>query len=105
VVTLSTTEAEFMALTEAVKEAIWIRGLLDDMGLKPEAASVWCDSQSASCLSKNNAFHERTKHIAVKFYFIRDIIEAREVEVEKIHTSRNPVDIVTTALDHLKLLR
>jgi len=40
VVTLSTTEAEFIALTEAVKEAIWIRGLLDDMGLKPEAASV-----------------------------------------------------------------
>jgi len=84
------------------------------MGLKPEAASVWCDSQSAICLSKNNAFHERTKHIAVNFYFIRDIIEAGDVEVEKIHTSRNPADMLTkvilvhkfeAALDHLKLLK
>ena len=65
-------------------------------------------------MSKNNAFHERTKHIDVKFYFIRDIIEAGEVEVEKIHTSRNPVDMLTkvilvhkfeAALDHLKLLK
>ncbi|CAB80825.1 putative polyprotein [Arabidopsis thaliana] len=71
-------------------------------------------NNSASCMSKNNAFHERTKHIDVKFYFIRDIIEAGEVEVEKIHTSRNPVDMLTkviplhkfeAALDHLKLLR
>lgn len=114
VVALSTTEAEYIALTEAVKEAIWIRGLLEDMRIKPESAAVWSDSQSAICLSKNNAFHERTKHIAKKYYFIRDIIEAGEVEVHKIHTSRNPADMLTkgipvnkfeAALDFLKLLR
>ncbi|CAA7041690.1 unnamed protein product [Microthlaspi erraticum] len=111
---LSTTEAEYIALTKAVKEAIWIRGLLIDMGLKAEKASVWCDSQSAICLSKNNAFHERTKHMATKFNFIRDIIEEGEVEVLKIHTSENPADMLTkgihvkkfdSALEFLKLIR
>ena len=114
VVALSSTHAEFIALTEAVKEAIWIRGSLEDMGLQPKPAIVWCDSQSAICLSKNNAFHDRTKHVEVKFYFIRDIIEAGEVKVRKIHTSMNPADMLTKcipvkkfedALDILKLLR
>ncbi|CAA7042283.1 unnamed protein product [Microthlaspi erraticum] len=95
VAALSTTEAEYIALTEAVKEGIWLRGLLQDFGFKQEAVKVWCDSQSAICLSKNNLFHERTKHIAVKYYFIRDMIDDGEVEVLKIHTSRNPADILT----------
>ncbi|CAA7044115.1 unnamed protein product [Microthlaspi erraticum] len=73
--TLSITETEFVALTEAVKEAIWICGLLDDMGLKPAKALIWCDSQSAICLSKNNTFHERKKHVSTKFNFIRDVTE------------------------------
>ncbi|CAA7059281.1 unnamed protein product [Microthlaspi erraticum] len=114
VVALSTTEAEYIAFSEAVKEGIWICGLLEDMGLKPEKATVWCDSQSAICLSKNNAFHERTKHVATKYHFIRDIIEEGEVEVLKIHTSVNPADMLTkgipvykfeAALEFLKLLR
>ena len=63
-------------------------------------------------MSKNNTFHERTKHVARKYHFIRDIIEDGEVEVSKIHTSRNPADILTksvpvnkfvAALDLLKL--
>lgn len=56
---------------------------------------MWCDSQSAICLSKNRVFHERTKHMAVKYNFIRDMIDEGEVEVVKVHTSRNPADILT----------
>ncbi|CAA7047040.1 unnamed protein product [Microthlaspi erraticum] len=111
---LTEEEAEFVALTEAVKEAMWIRGLLDDMGLKPAKALIWCDSESAICLSKNNTFHERTKHVATKFNFIRDVIEEGEVAVSKIHTSKNPADMLTKsipvrkfeeALDFLRLLK
>ena len=114
IVALSTTEAEYVALTEAVKEALWIKGLLSDMGIEQQKALVWSDSQSAISLSKNNSFHERTKHIAIKYYFIRDVIEEGEVEVLKIHTSRNPADMLTkgipvqkfeAALEFLKLLR
>ncbi|KAL0726856.1 hypothetical protein Bca4012_022949 [Brassica carinata] len=114
VVALSTTEAEYIALTEAVKEAIWLKGLLEDFGVKQGPISIWCDSQSAICLSKNNVFHERTKHVAKRYHFIRDIIEDKVVDVLKIHTSRNPADILTkvvpvskfnAALEMLKVLK
>lgn len=114
VVAFSTTEAEFIALTETVKESIWLKGLLEDFGFDHEDVMVWCDSHSAICLSKNNAYHERTKHVARKFHFIRDIVESGEVDVQKIHTSRNHADILTkvvpvrkfrSALDLLKVLK
>ena len=114
VVALSTTEAEFMAITEAVKESIWLKGLLEDFGFSHGAVKIWCDSQSAINLSKNNVFHKRTKHVARKFYFVRDIIESGEVDIQKIHTSQNPADILTkgvpvskfkSALDLLRVLK
>lgn len=95
VVALSTTESEYISLTEAVKEAMWLRGLLSDFGITHGPVQVWCDSQSAICLSKNAVFHERTKHMAARYNFIRDIVEKKEVEVLKIHTSKNPADILT----------
>ncbi|KAG7567097.1 Integrase catalytic core, partial [Arabidopsis thaliana x Arabidopsis arenosa] len=75
VMALSSTEAEFIALTEAVKEAIWVKGLLGDLGFVQDNAQVWCDSQSAICLSKNSVFHERTKHMALKRSFLSEIKE------------------------------
>ena len=111
---LSTTEAEFMALTEAAKEALWIKGLMKDLGLEQDKVTLWCDSQSAICLSKNSTHHERTKHIDVRYNFIRDVVEAGDVDVLKIHTSRNPADALTksipvnkfqSALELLKLVK
>ena len=113
VVALSSTEAEFIALTEAVKEAIWVKGLLEDIGFQQDKVQVWSDSQSAICLSKNSVFHERTKHMARKRAFLSEIIEKGEIEVVKIHTSINPADMLTkcipvknfeSALDTLKLV-
>ena len=114
VVALSTTEAKYISLTEAVKEAIWLKGLLKEFGITQGPVQVWCDSQSAICLSKNAVFHERTKHMRVRYDFIRDIIDEGEIEVVKIHTSRNPTDILTkvvpvskfnAALSLLKVVR
>ncbi|WZY69978.1 hypothetical protein YC2023_002218 [Brassica napus] len=78
------------------------------------AVKIWCNSQSAICLSKNNVFHERTKHVVRKFYFVRDIIESDEVDIHKIHTSQNLAEILTkdvhvskfkSALDLLRVLK
>ncbi|KAG7591060.1 Zinc finger CCHC-type superfamily [Arabidopsis thaliana x Arabidopsis arenosa] len=98
VVALSTTESEYMSLTEAVKEAVWLKGLLKDFGYDQNAVEIFCDSQSAIALSKNNVHHERTKHIDVKFHYIREIIADGTVEVLKISTEKNPADIFTKVL-------
>ena len=67
---LSTSEVEYMALTEVVKEAIWLRGLLDELGVGPKQISIYSDSQSDICLAKNLVFHVRTKHIDVFFIIL-----------------------------------
>lgn len=81
VVALSTTEAEYMALNEAVKEALWLKGILKEFGYEQRAVEVFCDSQSAIALSKNNVHHERTKHIDTKFHKIRQVIAHGHVNV------------------------
>uniref|UniRef100_A0A1J3IYK5 Retrovirus-related Pol polyprotein from transposon TNT 1-94 n=1 Tax=Noccaea caerulescens TaxID=107243 RepID=A0A1J3IYK5_NOCCA len=98
VVALSTTEAEYMALSIAVKEAIWLKGLCSELGFDAGAVKIHCDSQSALALAKNSVYHERTKHIATKYHFIRDIVADGIVELFKIHTSKNPADFLTKAL-------
>ncbi|GJY88511.1 retrovirus-related pol polyprotein from transposon TNT 1-94 [Tanacetum coccineum] len=95
VVALSTTEAEYMALTEAVKEAIWLRGLLKELGVELNTVAVNCDNQGAIHLSRNYVFHERTKHINVCYHFIREVLEAKTVKVLKVDTKHNAADALT----------
>nr|KYP62382.1 Retrovirus-related Pol polyprotein from transposon TNT 1-94 [Cajanus cajan] len=91
-VALSTTEAEYMALTEAAKEGIWLRGLISDLGINQEHADIYCDSLSAICLTKDQVHHDRTKHIDVRYHFIRS---ERRIKVHKISTLHNPADMFT----------
>ncbi|XP_040367425.1 secreted RxLR effector protein 161-like [Rosa chinensis] len=95
VTTLSTTEAEYMALTEASKEAIWLNGLASEFGIHQEGVVVKCDSQSAIHLAKNQVFHARTKHIDVRYHRIRDWVEFGNIIVEKVHTNDNAADCLT----------
>ncbi|GJW81925.1 copia LTR rider [Tanacetum coccineum] len=104
-VALSTTEAEYMALTKAVKEAIWLRGLLKELGVELNRVVVNCDNQGAIHLSQNHVFHERTKHINVRYHFIRKVLEAKMIKVLKVGTEYNAADALTKVrrsiwLDH-----
>ncbi|PSS08126.1 Endonuclease [Actinidia chinensis var. chinensis] len=101
-VALSTTEAEYMAVTEAFKEAIWLHGLINDLGIDQEHVDVYCDSQSAICLAKNQVHHSRTKHIDVRFHFIREILNEGDVLLEKISTKDNPADMLTKVVSGIK---
>ena len=67
---LSTTEAKYIALTEAVKEALWLRGIAQELKLQDQIIIVHCDNQSAIHLSKNQVYHERTKHVDIKLHFV-----------------------------------
>ncbi|RVW20464.1 Retrovirus-related Pol polyprotein from transposon TNT 1-94 [Vitis vinifera] len=105
IVTLSTTEAEYVAATEAGKEMIWLHGFLDELGKKQEMGILHSDSQSAIFLAKNSAFHSKSKHIQTKYHFIRYLVEDKLVILEKICGSKNPADMLTkgVTIERLKL--
>ncbi|KAH9670747.1 hypothetical protein KPL70_017094 [Citrus sinensis] len=102
VVALSTTEAEYTAAAEAIKEAIWLKGMLKELGVNQRSVVIHCDSQSAICLSKNQTHHERTKHIDIKVHFIRLEISKATVMLQKIHIDDNVVDMLTKAVPGAK---
>lgn len=91
-----------MALSSAIKEATWLKGICEELGFDAGSVMIHCDSQSALALAKNAMHHERTKHIATKYHFIRDIVSDGIVKLYKIHTSRNPADFLTKALPGTK---
>jgi hypothetical protein len=105
IVALSTTEAEYIAVTEASKEMIWLQGLLEEMGFKQEKNVLHSDSQSAIHLAKNSAFHSRTKHIGLRYHFVRSLLEDGVLTLEKIQGSKNPADMLTktVTIEKLKL--
>ena len=82
-VVLSTTEAEYIVASDASKEAIWLKGLLDEIGRTQEKVNVLCDSQSAIHLATNPAHHSRTKHIDVRYHFLRHVIDGGKVALKR----------------------
>ena len=70
-VALSTTEAEYIAANEAGKEMLWLKWFLQELGLKQDGYVVNCDSQSAIDLSKNSMYHSCSKHIKVRYHWLR----------------------------------
>ncbi|CAN1807780.1 Retrovirus-related Pol polyprotein from transposon TNT 1-94 [Linum perenne] len=103
IVALSTTEAEYVAITEASKEMIWLQGLLAELGFEQTKNTLYCDSQSAIHLAKNSAFHSRTKHIGLRYHFVRSLLEDNVLKLEKIAGSKNPADMLTKAVTTEKL--
>ena len=101
-VALSTTEAEYMAITEAVKEAIWLQALLENLGLTQEHINLYCNSQSAIHLTKNQVYHAHTKHIDVRFHFVREIIDEGKILFQKIKKADNPADMLIKAMTTIK---
>lgn len=91
-----------MALTEAIKEALWLRGLFGELMLEIGPSVVFCDSQSAIYLSNDSMFHDRSKHISVKYHFIRNVIEDGDLTVKKVDSKDNPADILTKCLPMAK---
>jgi hypothetical protein len=73
-ITLPTMEAEYMAAVETVKEAIWLKGLVSDLDLQQDETVVFCDSQSAIHLTKNQMYYEMTKYIDVRYHFLQVVV-------------------------------
>ena len=103
-VTLSTTEAEYVAMTHAAKEGLWLRTLFGEVFApinKP--TTIFGDNQSAIALATGGQYHPRTKHIDIRYHFIRYIIEAESIKLVYCPTDEQTADPLTKALPSLKV--
>jgi len=102
-IALSTVEAEYMAASQCVKEALWLRQLLEDVGLVQEQAMrILCDNQGCIALAKNPTHHSRTKHIDVQHHFIREKMENGVISMEYCPTELMLADALTKGLAKIR---
>lgn len=105
-VALSSCEAEYMALTETTKEAVWMRGLLQELGLKGfNSVAIRMDNQGAMALAKNPEFHARTKHIDIRHHYIREVESRGLIHLNYVPTADMAADGLTKPLSTVKFLR
>ena len=101
VTSLSSTEAECYALSDAVKEAIWIRRLLKELVFDvPSATILKQDNQSTIAIATNPVHHHRVKHMLVRMGHVRENIEAKVISLVYCRTEDMIADILTKALPH-----
>jgi hypothetical protein len=107
IVAISTTEAEYIALTYAAKEALWIRHFLEELFRKtlPYPITLYDDNQGAIALAyaEKGQFHARTKHIDIRFHFIRHTIQSNLIHVTYCPTEQMVADILTKTLSPKKV--
>ena len=102
-IAVSTTEAEYMATSHCLKEALWLRQLLEDVGFVQRGATrIMCDNQGCIALAKDPKHHSRTKHIDVQHHFIREKLENREVSLLYCPTEDMVADVLTKGLARVR---
>ena len=77
---------------------LWMQCFLEELGIKQDKYVLHCDSQSVIHLAKNPTYHSRTKHIDVRYHWIRQVLDDGLLQLEKIHTEENPADMLTKTL-------
>lgn len=99
IVATSSTEAEYVATASCCGQVLWIQNQLLDYGFNFMNTKIIIDNQSTICIVKNPVFHQRTKHIEIRHHLIRDVNEKHLIQVLKVHTDDNVVDLLTKAFD------
>lgn len=102
-VATSTTEAEIVAANEATKEIIWMKRLFLQITILKELPILQVDNSAAVRLAQNPEFHRRTKHIAIKHFFIREKINDQELGIQLISTQDQVADIMTKPLSAIRI--
>ncbi len=102
-VALSTAEAEYVALSVATQEVVWIRRLLSDLGACPKEPTILMeDNQGAIAISKNPVSHARTKHIDIKFHFVREAVKEGIISLTYCPTEKMTADLLTKPLTRIR---
>jgi hypothetical protein len=98
-VALSSCEAEYMAINDIAKEIMWMRMLMKELKIEVETPTIiYVDNQSAIKISENDSAHDRTKHIDIRHYYIRDLIDNGEIKLVWVPTADQLADIFTKSL-------
>ncbi|GJZ82346.1 putative ribonuclease H-like domain-containing protein [Tanacetum coccineum] len=99
IVANSTTEAEYVAAANCCGQVLWIQNQMLDYGYNLMNTNIYIDNESTICIVKNPVSHSKTKHIEIRYHFIRDSYEKKLIQVIKIHTDKNVADLLTKAFD------
>lgn len=106
VITLSSTEEEYVALCGTCYQSLWLKMVLSYYGITfNDPITVWCDNRSCIAIAKNPVLHKRTKHIDVKFHFIHELVTENTIQLAFCNSEEQLVDMFTKCLDAKKLYK
>ena len=101
----SSTEAEYVAVSEATYEAVWMKAFISELGVVPSALDpmvIYCDNNGATANAKVPKSHKNSKHIKRRFHSIREYVKDGDVKICKVHTDMNVADPLTKPLSRAK---
>jgi hypothetical protein len=102
-IALSTTEAEYIVACSASCEAIWLRKLLTGLfDLEMESTMILCDNQSCINMTENPLFHDKSKHIEIRYHYIRDMVQRGAIKLQYVNTDEQVADVLTKPLSRVK---
>ena len=100
---MSSSEAEYVAVTGAAYQAIWLRRLLADfLQVQQVATEIFCDNKATTAMTKNPVSHRRTKHIDIHYHFIRKLVAGGEISLGCCNTNSQVADVFTKLLSWAK---
>jgi len=102
-VALSSLEAEYVAVTGATCQVVLLRRLLADcLQVQEDATVIFCDNKATIVMTKNPTFHSRTKHIDIRYHFIRTLVASEEITLSYCSTHKQIANILTKSLPRAK---
>jgi hypothetical protein len=104
---LSSTQAEYVALSEAAREACWLRNLYTELGLlnEKQPTIIVGDNEGSIALAQNPQFHKRTKHIEIRWHWIRELVQDGTIALESRRDPEQTADVLTKSLHRAKHLK
>ena len=103
-VSLSTTEAEFKGISEAAKKVVWLKNVMKFLEMKHEKIEMFNDNRGAIKIAHSASSCGRTRHIALRYFFLRELIKNEEIGLSHIEGKRNVADTFTKSLGRHKFV-
>jgi hypothetical protein len=106
IIALSSTEAEYVALSDAGREACWLRNLYGELGFPQNSPTIIRgDNEGSVILTHNPQFHQRSKHIAIRHHWVRDLVNTKQLDIQNCRDPEQTADVLTKALPKPKFTR